>query len=87
MKGGKVKFGKVDATENQSLASSYGVKGYPTIKYWGYGLEKTSSNAKTYEGQRDATAIQNFANDLLDKANIDPEIFELNTQQIYDNNC
>lgn len=63
------------------------MKGYPTIKYWGYGLEKTSSSSKTYDGARDATAIQNFANDLLDKANIDPEIFELNSQKIYDTNC
>jgi thioredoxin-like negative regulator of GroEL len=29
---GQVKFGQVDTTVHQSLASQYGVRGYPTIK-------------------------------------------------------
>jgi len=34
---GKVKFGKVDATEEQRLAQQFQVQGYPTIKYFEYG--------------------------------------------------
>jgi len=49
---GVVKLGKVDATANQKLASDFGVKGYPTIKYFGPG-KKTSSSAEDYSGGRD----------------------------------
>jgi protein disulfide-isomerase-like protein len=51
---GKVKFAKVDATENEQLARKSGVSGYPTIKYFGYGSKSSPSDAKPYEGGRDA---------------------------------
>jgi protein disulfide-isomerase A6 len=87
MKGSKVKFGKVDATVESSLAGRFGVNGYPTIKYWGYGGDKSVGNAETYQSTRTAEALQAFANDLLEKANIDPEIRELVGQKVFDENC
>jgi protein disulfide-isomerase A6 len=42
---GQVKFGKVDATVESSLASRFGISGYPTIKYWGYGGDKSVGTA------------------------------------------
>jgi len=69
------------------LAQRFGVKGYPTIKYFEYGLPKSQATAKPYEGARDATAIISHANMLLDKSDIEPEIFELNKQKVYDENC
>ena len=45
---GKVKFAKVDATENQMLAQRFGVSGYPTIKYFDYGPGKSDSSAMDY---------------------------------------
>lgn len=45
---GKVKFAKVDATENQGLAQRFGVQGYPTIKYFDYGPNKSDRDAKAY---------------------------------------
>ena len=44
---GLVKVGKVDATVDSTLASKYGIKGYPTIKFWNYG-EKNAKNVQDY---------------------------------------
>lgn len=50
--GGQVKFGMVDATVEEQLASQYNVRGYPTIKYWEYGEGKSPRTAMDYNGQR-----------------------------------
>ncbi len=84
---GKVKFGKVDATENEQLARRFGVQGYPTIKYFDYGNKASASDAKPYEGGRDATAIKAFVGDLLNKADIEPDIWEIYSQKVYDDQC
>ena len=74
---GQVKFAKVDATENQALAQRFGVRGYPTIKYFDYGPGKTDASAQDYNGGREERALSDFANMLLDKADIEPEVYEL----------
>lgn len=84
---GKVKFAKVDATENEQLARKFGVQGYPTIKYFNYGDKASPQDAKPYEGARDASAIKAFANELLDRADIQPDLWELHKQQVYDGEC
>lgn len=40
-------------------------------------MGKTIENAKDYEGQREAPAIINYALDLVEKADIEPDIYEL----------
>ena len=84
---GQVKLGKVDATVESALAQRFGVSGYPTIKVFDYGEGKTDSKAKAYDGARDAAAIVNDSNHLLEKAVITPEVHELVNQKIYDANC
>lgn len=36
----------VDATKEQSIASRYNIKGYPTVKYFSYGELKFDVNAR-----------------------------------------
>lgn len=48
---GKVKVAALDATVHQIKASEYGVKGFPTIKFFPAG-PKTSSSAEDYDGGR-----------------------------------
>jgi len=82
-----VKLAKVDADAHKNLGQRFGVKGFPTIKYFDYGLPKTASDAKAFEGGRNAQAIKDFANDLLDKADIVPEIYEITSQKKFDKYC
>ena len=84
---GQVKFGKVDATVESSLGQRFGVKGYPSIKVFGYGTDKSDSQAKDYEGGRDASGLISHASQLLEKADVQPEIHELINQKIYDSQC
>uniref|UniRef100_A0AAQ5X3X2 protein disulfide-isomerase n=1 Tax=Amphiprion ocellaris TaxID=80972 RepID=A0AAQ5X3X2_AMPOC len=55
--GSEIRLGKVDATEETELAQEYGVRGYPTIKFF-KGGEKESpkeySGAKAYEKAAEA---------------------------------
>ena len=84
---GQVKVAKVDATQESELAEKFKIKGYPTIKIFQYGMGKTLKNTEDYQGQRDAPAIINYAYELLEKADIEPDIYELTEQKAYSDNC
>jgi len=60
----QVKLGALDATVHTSIASKYGIQGYPSIKVFSAG-KKDSSSIEDYNGGRTASDIVNFA---LDKA-------------------
>lgn len=51
-----IKLAAVDATQAQELADKYGVKGYPTLKYF----PKGSIVAEDYEGGRTAETIVKY---------------------------
>lgn len=55
---GSVKLTKVNADENQELASKHGVQGFPTIIHFKQGME--NGNGEVYEGERSADAMRNW---------------------------
>lgn len=59
--GDEIKLAAVDATEAGELADQYGVKGYPTIKYF----PKGSLSPEDYDGGRTADTIVKWVNDKI----------------------
>ena len=60
-----VLIGDADCTVETELCSDYGVRGYPTIKYFPAGEGK--DGAKDYQGGRDFASLKKFADDTLSK--------------------
>lgn len=83
---GKVKLGAVDATVHSNWAQKYGVRGYPTIKYFAGG-KKDSSSAEDYDGGRTASDIVTWAlNKYADNLPA-PDVIELVEQKQLDEAC
>jgi len=55
-----VLIGDVDCTVEKDLCSKYGVRGYPTIKYF-----TGNPDGDAYEGGRDYNALKKFADENL----------------------
>jgi len=52
----------VDCTVEKSLCSKFGVRGYPTIKYF---TASTAADGDKYEGGRDFASLKKFASENL----------------------
>jgi len=52
----------VDCTVEKDLCSAYGVKGYPTIKYFS---SETSDQGEAYKGGRDLNSLRTFATENI----------------------
>lgn len=52
----------VDCTVEKDLCSQYGVRGYPTIKYFS---GSTAAEGDKYEGARDYASLEKFASENL----------------------
>jgi len=81
---GKVKLGAVDATQFPDLAQRYGVRGYPTIKYFPAGAKL---DAEEYGGGRTAADIIAWAEIKLEEFAEPPEIRELLNDEVFAEEC
>lgn len=59
-----VLIGDVDCTQHSDLCQKYGVRGYPTIKYFKDG----NTEGESYSGGRDFDALSKFVKENLLKA-------------------
>jgi protein disulfide-isomerase A6 len=84
LKSSGVKLGAVDATVESSLASKYGVKGYPTIKVFPAGKK---GKAQDYQGPREANGIVDYALNLLEQSGVPPNTPEVTSQSVFDESC
>jgi protein disulfide-isomerase A6 len=58
----KCLIAKLDAEANSQAAARFGVSGYPTLKFFGYGDEKQKSKPVDYNGDRSLKDLVQFVN-------------------------
>jgi protein disulfide-isomerase A6 len=80
-----VKVGAVDATVHQTLASKYGIRGFPTIKLFGAG-PKTGS-PQDYQGAREADAIIQYALATLESSGAPVSMNEITSTKVFEESC
>ncbi|XP_065844021.1 protein disulfide-isomerase A6-like [Oscarella lobularis] len=80
---GKVSVGAVDATVHSSIASRFGVRGYPTIKFFPAGA-KDFNSAEDYDGGRTSESIVSWAEEKLSDMAEPPEVLQLTDQATMD---
>ncbi|WAR17576.1 PDIA6-like protein [Mya arenaria] len=82
---GKVKLGAVDSTVHTVISSRYGIRGYPTIKYFPGG--KKDGEAQEYDGGRTASDIVSWANQKAAENVPPPDVYEITSQKVLSDNC
>lgn len=83
---GKVKLGALDATVHAAKAQEYGVRGYPTIKFFPAG-KKSASDAEDYNGGRTASDIVAFGLEKHTDSVPAPELIEIINEETFDSAC
>lgn len=83
---GKVKLGAVDATVHTIKAQEYGVRGYPTIKFF-HGGKKDSESVADYQGGRTASEIVNWALEKYSENIPAPDVNELTSEDVEKSTC
>jgi protein disulfide-isomerase A6 len=82
---GKVILGALDATVHTAKASLYGVKGYPTIKFFPPGSGK--NDAEEYDGGRTADEIIEWAEGKAVATLPPPELTQIVNDEILSKAC
>jgi len=81
-----VKLGAIDASEYQTYAQKYGIKGFPTLKYFPAG-QKTENDAKDYDNDRSAKGILQWAKSRSAEVKPPPEVIEMINGKILKESC
>uniref|UniRef100_A0A1I8EXY0 protein disulfide-isomerase n=1 Tax=Wuchereria bancrofti TaxID=6293 RepID=A0A1I8EXY0_WUCBA len=81
----RVQVGALDATVHQAMASRFGIKGFPTIKYFAPGA--SASDAEDYIGGRTSDDIVQYALNKVAENMPEPEVVEAISQEVVDNAC
>lgn len=81
-----VKLGAIDASEYQSYAQKYGIKGFPTLKYFPAG-PKTENDAKEYDNDRSAKGIFQWAKSRSSEVRPPPEVVQMTSEKILKELC
>lgn len=82
---GKVKLGALDATVHQNMASKFGIKGFPTIKYFAPG--SSAEDAVDYDGGRTSSDIVQWALNKVAENVPPPEVMEAVSQSVVEDAC
>mmetsp|Transcript_48268 Transcript_48268/g.114409 ORF Transcript_48268/g.114409 Transcript_48268/m.114409 type:complete len:430 (+) Transcript_48268:3-1292(+) len=83
---GEFKLGVVDATQETGLASTYGVKGYPTIKLFKTG-PKGNKEAVDYNGGRTASDIVQFVSNHIESTGAAKPLPEITSSKVFESEC
>lgn len=81
-----IKLGAIDASQYQEYAQKYGIRGFPTLKYFPAG-PKTSSDAKEYNNDRSAKGILQWAKGMAAETRPPPEVVQLTSEKILKDSC
>jgi len=81
-----VKLGAVDATVHTNLGTRFGIRGFPTIKFFGAGL-KSDSDAQEYDGGRTSNDIVNWANGKAAENVPPPELKQAISTAVLEESC
>lgn len=81
-----VKLGAIDASEYQSYAQKYGIRGFPTLKYFPAG-PKTENDAKEYNDDRSSKGILAWAKSQAAEIRPPPEVIQMTSEKLLKTNC
>ncbi|OON17010.1 protein disulfide-isomerase domain protein [Opisthorchis viverrini] len=83
---GVMKVGAVDATVHNQLSQKYGIRGFPTIKFFPAGSKK-NTDPVDYDGGRTSDDIVRWAMDKAEASMPDPELTEITSSAVFSDAC
>lgn len=83
---GKVKLGALDATVHTMMAQRFGIRGFPSIKFFGAG-EKSVEDAVDYDGGRTTSDIVHWASQKVAENVPPPELKQIVNKDTFDAAC
>lgn len=81
-----IKLGAIDASQYQSYAQKYGIRGFPTLKYFPAG-PKTEGDAKEFDGDRSSQGILQWAKSKAGEVRPPPELVQMTSEKVLKESC